>query len=501
MIRDAVELGTEALTCDVCVVGSGAAGAAAAWTFARAGLDVICLEAGGNITEAQFSNDSGRAYRLLYDEDGQRVMSGRLFVPLTGGRCLGGSTVINSAICFRPPKARIEAWQRQAPLDFGWDELSVYVERTWSKVGVAPTHAGVLGGNNTFCERGRERLGWSGGPMLRNTPGCIGCGVCNTGCPVGGKRSVAKAFIPEAEQAGARFLTRCRVETLRRRDGRIRGVEAAVLDPETRAPRGRLSIDADRVVVAAGAIQSPILLQRNGLGNEHVGEHLCVHPCVGATGIAQERIEGWRGATQGWYSDEFLADDMVLESFWANPEVFMLGKPFGGAALEALAALPNTVALGGIIGDRTQGSVRPGQRPGLSRISYDLCDEDVDRLVRLEHRVVTVLLAGGASGVQTGFHGLPAINSQAEADALIQPGRVHAKQMGNVYASHPQATARMGLDPRRAAVDCSGALYGAEGLHVVDASVFPSVLGVNPQITVMSVAQMLSDRIVESAHR
>ena len=79
------------IDCDVVIVGSGAGGGAAAWRLAQSGLRVVCLEEGGHYKESDFSQDVGTAWRQLYADDGQRLMSGSLFIPVAGGKALGGS--------------------------------------------------------------------------------------------------------------------------------------------------------------------------------------------------------------------------------------------------------------------------------------------------------------------------------------------------------------------------------------------------------------------------
>ena len=254
-------------------------------------------------------------------------------------------------------------------------------------------------------------------------------------------------------------------------------------------------VRAKVVILAGGAIQSPVFLQNNGLGNEHVGEHLHVHPGVGALGITDQQIQGWRGVPQGWYSDEFIDDKMMLESFWVTPEVYYMSFPFGSEGTDALLDLRSMVALGGVIADASEGTVRPGSEPGKARVSYDLLDEDKNRLVRLQRRVTELMLAGGAREVRTAFFGVPPITSMDEARRLLDESRILVKHLGNVYSSHPQGSVRMGSDPQVSAVDSRGKLHGHEGLYVMDASIFPDVLGVNPQVTIIALSLMLSERL------
>lgn len=498
MITESTEVEASRLDTDVCVIGSGAGGAAAAWTLARAGLRVICLEAGGHFAEKDFSQDLGVASRQLYAEGGQRLMMGNLFIPVAGGECLGGSTVVNSGICFRLPRWRFDEWHRDHGLDFSYDELEPFLEQTEKIIQVTASNPAVYGGNNAACMVGLEKLGWSGGPMPRNAPACVGCGACNTGCPTGAKLSVGRTFIPESQKFGARYITHARVDVAHTAGRRITGVQATLLDPATRVPIGSLRVDARAVVLAGSAIQSPAFLLHNELGNEHVGRHLKVHPASGTIGIGKELINGWNGIPQGFYSDEFLREDrMILESWWATPEVFWVNFPFGQEGTDRMMDFARMTALGGMIADESEGTVRPHGLPGKVRVSYDLIESDRVRLLKLIERAVELLLAAGMDEVSAGIRGMPPLRSVAQARELLTADRVRPKQMMAIYSSHPHGSLRMGNDSLHSAVDCSGALYGHEGLYVMDGSVFPDVLGVNPQVTIMSMSMMLANSLAE----
>jgi choline dehydrogenase-like flavoprotein len=489
----------ERIDCDVLIVGSGAGGGAAAWRLARAGLRVVCLEEGGHYTEADFSQDVGTAWRQLYAEDGQRLMSGSLFIPVAGGKALGGSTVVNSGICFRIPEWRFDEWHDEYGIDFRWEELLGKLLEAEEVIGVTRVNTAVWGGNNQFLEEARQTLGWSGGPMQRNAPNCVGCGACNSGCPSGAKLSVAKTYIPRAEKHGAGFVTHARAERAILEGTRITGVLAGALDPATEESVGTFEVRAKAVVLAGGAIQTPAFLLHNGLGNEHVGKHLHVHPGIGAICKTDQKIQGWRGMVQAFYVDEFLhSDRYILESYWATPEIYYQSFPFGMDGTSAMQGFGKMAALGGVIADETEGSIRSMGTPGRVKIRYDLTEADKNRLVRMQRKSVEVMLAGGGFEIQTAIYGVPPISTLADADRFLVPENIKPKQLMAVYSSHPHGSTRMSVDPAKGAVDCSGAVYGTEGLYVMDGSVFPDVLGVNPQVTIMALSSLLADRLAST---
>ena len=96
---------------DVAIVGAGAGGSAAAAALAESGLDVVVLEEGRHWRPEQFQSDTAFAFKNLYQGRGTRTLRGNAVIPLPGGRGVGGSTLINSAICFRCPDQVMADWR------------------------------------------------------------------------------------------------------------------------------------------------------------------------------------------------------------------------------------------------------------------------------------------------------------------------------------------------------------------------------------------------------
>lgn len=493
---DAIPDGLE-LSCDAVVVGAGAGGAAAAAALAEGGWSVVVLEEGGPFTPGSFKPRPAEAFRRLYVDRGNRVMSGSGLIPLPGGRGVGGSTLINSAICFRAPDRIFARWRDEFGLD-GLDarEVDALYREVEETIQVAPTTPEIGRKHNEVFARGAARLGLACGWMPRNAPGCAGCAVCELGCPTGGKNSADRTFLRRALAREAEVLPGCRVDRFTGSSRGITGVEGTICDPETRARRGRFRIRAPRVVLAAGSIATPLLLQAHGLGGIHVGRHLTVHPAGWAAGVFDEVIQFWTGVPQGYYALLEPEAGVILETFSTAPELMAAQLPGIGADLAAwLPRLKHFAMAGGMVEDsESEGVVQAG--PAGVSIRYHLAARDLEKLKRGIHEAARVYEAAGARELVFGTAPARTAPSADQVRAILDSlGR---PEDFRIYASHPMGTCRMGPDRSRSVVDNSGQVHGVRGLYVADASVFPTPLGVNPQMTVMLMALRVARRMLDT---
>ncbi len=477
------------LDADVCVIGSGAGGSALACAVAETGRSVVVLEAGRHWKPSQFQPHAPWAFKHLYDGRGTRAARGNAIVPIPGGRGVGGSTLINSAICFRTPPSVLEAWRERGlhRLDPAWMEATF--ARIWRTIGVTVNPPEVQRNNNHILKKGAEALGMSGAWMARSAPGCTGCGTCQQGCPTGGKLSVDRTFLTEAINHGnVGVYADCRVEGVESEGGRVGAVTGRTQEPVNYTDAGSFRVRARHFVLAAGAIQTPRFLLRNGLGGGPVGEHLHIHPTSGVLARFDTEILPWHGVTQGYYVDCWERG-FLLQTFCAPPDQYYAIVPSGGdAALEVLANLRYYGSGGVVVHDvDSVGSV------GVHALTYALGDADRRTLLDGLRTMARVYFAAGANHVVVGASGSRFITSEAEL-ARALPDDIPAHDLA-LYAAHPMGTARMGPDPRDAVVDPDGRVWGWDNLWVSDASVFPTSLGVNPQVTVMAMGLTIGRQV------
>ncbi|MFQ5666797.1 MAG: GMC family oxidoreductase N-terminal domain-containing protein [Candidatus Binatia bacterium] len=489
---------------DVVVVGSGAGGAVVAKELAERGLTVVVVEEGAYFTQADFHGPLLERMQTLYRSSGMTVALGRPAIPVPMGKAVGGTTVINSGTCFRPPDRVLHAWESQWGIPgVAPDAMAAIFEHVERTIHVKPVPEALLGENARVFRRGLEALGLHGQPIQRNIDGCHGCGVCAFGCPSDAKQAMHLSYLPRAEAAGARIYARCRVRRILQENGRAAGVVAEILGSE-HGPgtdghvRGRLTVRASCVVLAAGAVHTPLLLMANGLAARRgpVGRGLRIHPAVGVSGTFDEDLYAWRGTLQSFFMDDFQAEHgLLFEVTSPLPGLSAAGIPGVGAqAKDALAASRKVAAVGLFVAESSAGRVRrlPTDRP---LITYQLNQPDTSKLIYGIGVAARVLFAAGARQVNTGIAGLAPLRGPSEIPRLTD--RPWKPSSLSVVGFHPCGTARMGRDRQRCAVDPWGESYALPGLYVADASVLPDCVGVNPQVTIMGMATRIAWHLAE----
>ena len=243
---------------------------------------------------------------------GSTLIMGRSPVTYFEGRCVGGTTVINGGMCWRTPDEVLNHWTE----DFGLPDLSVdalepvfeHVEKT---INARHQDPGSEGNCNQVFRRGAERLGWKLNPNKRNQVHCVGSNECVTGCPSGAKQSTLYSWLPRFFACGGRLYTKMKVQRIITSDGRVQGVSGVVLDPFRHR---RFQIRAETVVLACGAVQTPLLMQRNKLGQAcgQVGRHFTIHPNVKVAAVFDEDVDSMRGTHQAWQCTEFVDEGILL---------------------------------------------------------------------------------------------------------------------------------------------------------------------------------------------
>ena len=481
---------------DVVIVGSGPAGASVARRLAASGVRVTILEEGHAVEPPQFEASAVRAMASLYRDMGTSIAFGRAPLPYLQGRAVGGTSVINGAISWSFPKETHARWvaQDRALADaLPFEEIAAADAALSLRLGVAPTEPRIAGPKNLLMARGADALGLAHRPIERNVRGCVGAGRCLQGCPHGAKLSVDRTLLPDAVRDGARVVSGVRVTRVLT-DARgaygVRGVTSAGAEVEVRARHA--------VILAASAIQTPVLLRESGLTHGPVGDHLCAHPGVSVTGRFDAPVRAIVGATQGHEVTGIRDEGLKLEALGFDLGLLASRLPGAGAALAAhVAALDHYAVWGAAIRAEGEGRVRPG--PLGPRVRYDLTPDDVRKARRGVRRLGEVLLAAGAVEVYPGVPGFDAVVRDPRRMAAIEDEGPLDARAYTMSMTHLFGTARLGSDASRSVVRPDFRHHRVPGLYLADSSVFPTNLGVNPQMSIMALAQLCADRVIAAA--
>ena len=493
------EIGADsAIECDVCVVGSGAAGSVAAAELAASGQNVVIVEAGTQWTGGDYDQHELTGMKRLFREGGT-AGTRDLSMSLLAGGCLGGGTTVNWQSCFRTPDSVREEWARASGCDFFTaDSFSESLDAVWTRIAASTAESEINENNNAIC-RGAKALGYHWDVIARNSLGCDcdQCGNCMFGCRVGGKQSTVNTYIIDAIRSGARVIAPFSVRSVARSNGRATGVEGVLTDSEGRARE--VKIVAPRVVLAAGALESPALLMRSGVRSPHLGRHLFLHPTVAVTGLYAHPIEAWKGPPQTIVCDEFSdvskGYGYRIEAAPAHPGLSAVGIPWAGARehRREMQRVKHAASFIVLTRDASSGRVRI-TRGGQPYFDYRLGAGEKRMLKHGMVNAARIHFAAGAERMMT-LHSSPLVWDRAIDGASIDKfcrrieGAPTSPNRLPLFSAHQMGTCRIGVDPARAVCDGNGEVYGLKGAYVVDASLFPLSSGVNPMITIMALAR------------
>ncbi|MDX6625862.1 MAG: hypothetical protein QOE56_851 [Solirubrobacterales bacterium] len=480
--------------CDVAIVGSGAGGAVAAAALAEEGLDVLVLEAGEHYDRDSYPGDYLEAIASLYRDGGLTIAEGRPPIPVPVAKVVGGTTVINSGTCFRAPDPVLEDWKQRFGIGWACDLDADFAEAE-EFLRVTQLDPERMGRNGQLAMEGAAALGASGAPIFRNAGSCVQCSSCPFGCRIDAKRGMHVSYLPRAVAAGARIRAGVEASRILVEDGRAVGVEC-----QARGEDGRqrpFTVRARRAVIAAGgALGTPELLQRSGLGGAQVGRNLHIHPACWIGARYEEEVRGWDGVMQSFYVDQWENERILLEATFtplAFGGAWLLGA--GRSHQEAMLDFGHVGSIGVHLSDQSSGRV--GLAAGGSlRASYKLSREDAGRLTFGIARAAEIHFAAGASEVYPNIARVGVLKPGDLADfeaSSFKPSELRLE------AFHPMGTARIAADPRQGACDPSGAVHGTGDLYVADASLFPTSVGVNPMMTVIAFAKQVSRSVVSAS--
>jgi choline dehydrogenase-like flavoprotein len=487
------------LEADVCVIGSGGGGSVIAARLAAAGRSVLVLERGGYANEQDFRQTEASAGALYLRGGVMWSRTGQM--GLLAGSTLGGGTVVNSMVCLRTPDDARQAWAEAGVEGVAGSEFDAATDRVWERLGVN-TEATHYNRNTELMVGALERLGHGHERIARNASlddDPRFCGYCNNACQQGCKRSTLKTYLVDAAAAGARFVVECKAERLLVEGGRAAGVEATVATPDGDVA---LTVRAPTVVLAAGAIESPALLLRSGIGGPAVGRHLQLHPAWIVNGVYADPVDSWSGQIQSAVSFgmSHCEEDagFLIESLTLSPALWAGAISFAGAAdhRDQMRKFAHMATWHGVSHDHGSGRVVLG--PDDEAVVEWALTDPVDRRVaaRAHVEVARMHHDAGAEEIST-FHFTPRRWRRGEDfDAYLRVLEETPAEEYTAYTAHQMSSCRLGADPATSVGDGRGQLHDTPGVWVGDASALPTAPGVNPMISLMALAELTAGHML-----
>ncbi|MBI3023096.1 MAG: GMC family oxidoreductase, partial [Thaumarchaeota archaeon] len=471
-------------SCDVCVIGSGAAGAILAKKLCDAGKSVVLLEKGGYYEGEDMNQRDEDMVPLLWKNSGANFTED-LRIAIAQGSCLGGSTVINDAVCFTTPDVVRRQWRAMGVRisDDEWDAATAEVSK---EIHVTKVSEEELDRNSLLLRKGCEKMGY----------------LCHLGCHYETKQDMRVTYIHKAlsePNAELRIYCNCSAERITHSDGVVDGLEGSFLDPDGNQVY-KIRVNARLVVVAAGSIASSHLLLRNGIAVDTAGKGLALHPAPFVLGDFPFEVRAHQGIPMAYTLHEFGVTNGVedggflVEGIFLPPFQFSMALPVSGGQHEELMKRYNHYAMAGVlVRDGSNGTINLTSS-GSPRVSYTLGPKEVESIAKGVEVIAKMWFKLGATRVLSSHMNKPILNGEKEIAELIAEVRKHPGGL-LLGSAHPQGGNRMGSDPRSSVVDSDGKVHGFKNLFVCDASVFPTAVGVNPQLTVMTLATIVANRI------
>jgi choline dehydrogenase-like flavoprotein len=466
---------------DVVVVGSGAGGGVVAAELAQRGRDVLLLECGPHLRAEDFARWEAKATHDLFWPLRLAPAPGGEMVAFLAGRCVGGTTTINTKVALRAHARDVAKWHPATGLTndrgepFTAAELDPYYERVEQVLGVRERTDWKKSVHTV--EPGFRALGADLESVHSYTDAnCSSCGSCLQGCPSNGGKSTMNTYIADAL---ARGILELRADATVERVV-IEGAEAAGLEYVDGAGE-RHTVRAGAVVVAAGALNTPQLLMRSGVSNPSIGRHLGVHPVRLVYGLFDEPQDAHMVYPITAHCMKFQHDEdggFVIEATTIQDPISFAttlsdesGPLWGRRLVEALRRFRHWIGFLAMANDENNSAVVVGEDGG-ERFDVDFSPVELERMAAGLRFSRAVLEAAGAT--QVCWSGLA--------------------------STHVQGSCRMGDDPTRSAVDRNGESHEVKRLFVGDASLIPRTLSVNPSLTIMALATRLAEHLDADAN-
>lgn len=497
--------GTSQLSYDTLVIGSGAAGSILAYRAAAAGRRVLLLERGPYVHPRDFGESEARQYLRLYNE-GALQLTKDFSLQVLQAMCVGGGTTVNNALCFFPPESVLDEWGTHG---ISRNDLEASIRRVHEMLRVTPIREQTVSKAACRFEVAARDLAqhegtghvWSMDANLSDA--CVGCGYCNIGCAYGAKMSMLDVVLPWAQkqyEGRLDILADFEVTKVVVKGDKALGVRGRY------APTGEsLFIPAwEEVFVAAGAIHSSWILRKSGVATEGVGKGVHFNFGSPLTAEFEDEVDAFDGvqmshayhptesATEGERPYPGGRPAFLLETWFNPPATQSVAMPgWFREHFENMLRYRNMASVGIVVGTTTSSEVV--SHLGTPAIDFRASPSDMQRLIKGLTQAARIFLHAGARRVMPATY--ESIELTEGADFSVLDRYIKSSTDILLSTAHPQGGNAVGDARNGGVVDDRFRVHGFKNLHVCDASVFPSGLHVQPQLTVMGLADYAANRV------
>lgn len=485
--------GLKALSTDVVIVGSGSGGSIAAYRLALAGYRVVVLDAGRYVPESQIRSGTNSIYSQAYSNSGLQFNE-RADVNILQGSCIGGSSAVGDSLSMRMPKEVLEQWHEETGLDiFKPENMESHYSEVERQLRVKKAPTSEIDSNSLKAIQGAEAMQLNWDVAKR--------------CAINSTRKVSSiiSYLPWSLTAQASIYADTFVTKVNIQNGRAVGVDAMVIDPDDGSKVVDLRIDAPLVILAAGAIQTPQILQRSNVTDfsELLGKNLSLNPYASVVGEYDTPVDGWEGIDVGMVVDNNLSlrygGNLLVPQMHQPASLLMQNRLTPAYQQAMLKSFRNLANINAYVMDNNTGSVQwndSDEALGKSAVSWQLDRKAFRNLKSSVAQAARIHFSAGAKRVYLPTFQRGMVDSVFQLDSELAAFKEDDYHFA-MQSVAPQGTCRMHSEAGKGVVNRIGEVYNVKGIFVNDASILPSCTNVMPELTIYALSSYICDEIIK----